>query len=81
MGTVTPRSVLRYETWTLQPDREPDAEPVLYAMQCAVDGKTSPASKDFAEPQDWVLRHCGQNPSHHTYREIITRPWRAWRQT
>lgn len=26
---MTPRSVLRYETWTLQPDREPDAEPVL----------------------------------------------------
>jgi hypothetical protein len=81
---VTPRSVLRYETWTLQPDREPDAEPVLYAMQCAVDGETSPTSEDFAEPQDWVLRHCGhcgQNPSHHTYREIITRPWRTWRQT
>ncbi|EGJ77279.1 hypothetical protein STTU_4490 [Streptomyces sp. Tu6071] len=81
VGTVTPRSVLRCETWTLQPDREPDAEPVHYAMQCAVDGATSPTSEDFAEPQDWVLRHCGQNPSHHTYREIITRPWRTWRQT
>ncbi|MEW2214791.1 hypothetical protein AB0895_20405 [Streptomyces globisporus] len=54
MGTVTPRSVLRYETWTLQPDREPDAETVLYAMQCAVDGETSPTSEDFAEPQDSV---------------------------
>ncbi|MFG2722585.1 hypothetical protein ACGFW5_30460 [Streptomyces sp. NPDC048416] len=81
MGTVTPRSVLRYENWALQPDREPDAEPVQYAMQCAVDEKTSPSSEDFAEPQEWVLRHCGQNPSHHTYREIITRPWRTWRQT
>lgn len=50
---MTPRSVLRYETWTLQPDREPDAEPVLYTMQCAVDGETSPTSEDFAEPQDW----------------------------
>jgi hypothetical protein len=75
---VTPRSVLRYETWTLQPDREPDAEPVLYAMQCAVDRETSPTCEDFTEPQNWVLRHCGQNPSHHTYREIITRPWRAF---
>ncbi|MEV5958627.1 hypothetical protein AB0M11_33635 [Streptomyces sp. NPDC051987] len=43
--------------------------------------ETSPTSEDFAEPQDWVLRHCGQNPSHHTYREIIIRPLRAWRQT
>lgn len=51
---MTPRSVLRYETWTLQPDREPDAETVLYAMQCAVDGETSPTSEDFAEPQDSV---------------------------
>lgn len=59
---MTSRSVLRYETWTLQPDREPDAEPVLYAMQCAVDGETSPTSEDFTEPQDWVLRHCGQKP-------------------
>ncbi|WP_432248340.1 hypothetical protein ACRAR1_12020 [Streptomyces sanyensis] len=52
---MTPRSVLRYETWTLQPDREPDAELVLYAMQCVVDGETSPTSEDFAEPQNWVL--------------------------
>ncbi|MFJ3662625.1 hypothetical protein ACIPPM_19445 [Streptomyces sp. NPDC090119] len=48
---MTPRSVLRYEAWTLQPDREPDAKPVLYAMQCAVDGETSPTSEDFTEPQ------------------------------
>ncbi|MEV6809631.1 hypothetical protein [Streptomyces sp. NPDC051132] len=40
---MTPRSVLRYETLTLQPDREPDAEPVLYAMQCAMDRETNPA--------------------------------------
>ncbi|WP_447038274.1 DUF7848 domain-containing protein [Streptomyces sp. DSM 118878] len=78
MGPVSPRTTLRFETWLLQPDREPDAEPTTYAMQCAVDGETSPASEDFAESQDWVLKHCGKNPSHHTFREIITRPWRAW---
>ncbi len=50
-------------------------------MQCAVDEETSPTSEDFAEPQHWVLRHCGQNPDHHTYREIITRPWRTRRRT
>ncbi|MFD8970147.1 hypothetical protein ACFV0C_35030 [Streptomyces sp. NPDC059568] len=43
----------------------------------AVDEETSPPSKDFTKPQNWALRHCGQNPSHHTYRKIITRPWRA----
>ncbi|MFE7705504.1 hypothetical protein ACFU6I_06800 [Streptomyces sp. NPDC057486] len=80
MGAVSPRAVLRFETWTLEPDQEPDAEPTTYAMQCAVDGETSPVSEDFAKPQSWVLKHCGKHPSHHTYREIITRPWRTWRR-
>ena len=80
MEAVSPRAVLRYETWTLEPDHEPDAEPTTYAMQSAVDGETSPLSEDFVEPQNWVLRHCGQHPSRHTYREVITRPWRSWRR-
>ncbi|MFD5696836.1 MULTISPECIES: DUF7848 domain-containing protein [Streptomyces] len=80
MGSVSTRAVLRFETWTLEPDREPDAEPTAYAMQCVVDGETSPVSEDYAEPQMWVMEHCGRHPSHHTYRELITRPWRTWRQ-
>lgn len=76
--TTRPRAVVCHKEWTLQPDREPDAEPITYAMQCAVCNETSPASTDFTEPQNWVLAHGGHNPSHHTYREIITRPWRAW---
>ncbi|MDI6518123.1 hypothetical protein QMA61_18180 [Streptomyces coelicoflavus] len=73
------RAVIRHETWTLEPDREPDAEPVTYAMQCAVCGESSETAEDFAEPQLWVLKHCGKNPAHHTFREVITRPWRTWR--
>ncbi|MFF5760192.1 hypothetical protein ACFY7A_32740 [Streptomyces longwoodensis] len=75
---MTSRTIMRHQEWTLQPDREPDAEPTTYAMQCAVCGKTSPPSTGFADPQSWVFTHGGRNPSHHTYREIITRPWRAW---
>ncbi|WP_327744044.1 hypothetical protein OHO28_21790 [Streptomyces europaeiscabiei] len=75
---MTSRAIMCHKEWTLQPDREPDAEPTTYAMQCAVCGKTSPPGTDFAEPQNWVFAHGGRNPSHHTYREIITRPWRAW---
>ncbi|WP_399078430.1 DUF7848 domain-containing protein [Streptomyces zaehneri] len=71
--------MIRHETWTLTPDREPDAEPITYAMECAVCGESSAVDEDFAEPQSWVLEHCGKNPSHHTFREIITRPWRTWR--
>ncbi|GBP99296.1 hypothetical protein SSP531S_06910 [Streptomyces spongiicola] len=76
----SPSSVVEHRTWHLEPDREPDAETTTYAMQCAVDGETSPASEDPNAPQDWVLAHCGKNPSHHSFREIITRPWRTWMQ-
>jgi hypothetical protein len=76
---VSVRSVIRHKTWTLTPDREPDAEPTTYAMECAVCGQSSNGSEDFANEQSWVLEHCGRNPSHHTFREIITRPWRTWR--
>ena len=73
-----PRSVLRHENWTLAPHREPDAEPVTFAMQCAVCRKQSTATVNFAYAQAWALRHAGRNPSHLTYRELITRPWHAW---
>ncbi|MGH3309843.1 MAG: hypothetical protein ACRDP3_04560 [Streptomyces sp.] len=76
---MSARSVIRYEQWTLSPDREPDAEPVTFSMECAVCGQRSHASVDFGDVQDWTLRHAGRRPTHHTYREIVQRPWRAWR--
>ncbi|MFI9205731.1 hypothetical protein [Streptomyces sp. NPDC053048] len=75
---MTARTVFLFGTWTLQPDREPDAEPVTYAMQCVVCGAESEPDEDAATAQSWTFRHAGRNPSHHTYRELITRPWRAW---
>lgn len=75
---MSTRAVVRHQQWTLQPDRAPDAEPTSDAMQCVVCGATSPTDTDYSAPQGWVFAHGGRNPSHHTYREIITRPWRAW---
>ncbi|MDK1472483.1 hypothetical protein QNO07_03420 [Streptomyces sp. 549] len=72
------RAVLRFARWHLAPDREPDAEPVTFAMECAVCGARSEARVDFGDVQQWTFRHAGRNSSHHTYREVITRPWRAW---
>ena len=66
---------------TLQPDHEPDAEPITYAMRCAVRSETSPPGTDFAERQNWVFAHGGRNPSHDTYREITIRPWRGLVET
>jgi hypothetical protein len=57
---MSARAVIRHETWALEPDREPDAEPVTHAMECAVCGESSGASEDFAEGQLWVLKHCGK---------------------
>ncbi|MDT0428499.1 MULTISPECIES: DUF7848 domain-containing protein [Streptomyces] len=75
---MSPRAVVRHQQWTLQPDREPDAEPTSYAMQCAVCGEISPTDTEFTASQNWVFAHGGRNPTHHTYREVITRPWKAW---
>jgi hypothetical protein len=73
------RAVFRFEDVTLAPDREPDAEPITYAMQCAVCEEESAASEETEPVQDWVFQHAGAHPGHHSYREIITRPYRAVR--
>lgn len=74
-----PRAIIRHEQWTLTPDREPDAAPLMYQMKCNVDGDAPPESESWNGPQRWALEHSGRNPSHHSYSEIITRPWRTWR--
>ncbi|MBQ1164421.1 hypothetical protein KBZ21_41270, partial [Streptomyces sp. A73] len=43
----------------LVPDQEPDAEPITYAMQCAVCDEQSAASLDYTEGHAWALRHSG----------------------
>lgn len=68
------RSIIQHRRWYLVPD----AEPVTYRMECVVCGACSQERRDVAEPQQWTLQHSGRNPSHHTYREVINRPWRTW---
>ncbi|MFF7252483.1 DUF7848 domain-containing protein [Streptomyces microflavus] len=72
------RAIVRHVTWTIAPDQEPDAEPVTYRLQCVVCSEKSERFEDWEKPQDWALAHSGQNPSHHTYREEITRPWKTF---
>jgi hypothetical protein len=62
---------------TVMPDLAPDAEPIKHAMQCAVCGERSSASEQVEAAQDWAARHAGETRGHFTYREVITRPWRA----
>lgn len=72
------RALVRHVKWTLTPDGEPDAEPVTHQFQCVVCSEESDRSISWSEPQEWVLEHSGKNPSHHTFRESITRPWRTF---
>jgi hypothetical protein len=73
-----PHTIIRRETWTLIPDREPDAEPVTHQMKCKVCGEESGEDGSWEPPQSWALEHSGRNPLHLSYSEIITRPWRTF---
>ncbi|KOG16220.1 MULTISPECIES: hypothetical protein [Streptomyces] len=65
--------------WKITPDREPGSEPVTHAMQCARPEclEKSDASGGWEAPLSWALTHSGRNPSHTSYREIITRMYRT----
>ncbi|WP_258049904.1 DUF7848 domain-containing protein [Streptomyces finlayi] len=76
--TTQPRAIVRHVMWTIAPDQEPNAEPMTYALQCVTCSEKSERSEDWGEPQGWGLAHSGRHPSHNSYREEITRPWRTW---
>lgn len=73
-----PHTVIATRQWTITPDREPDAASVTHQMKCDVCGEASGADGDWEPPQTWALNHSGRNPSHHSYSEVITRPWRTF---
>ncbi|MDX3525041.1 hypothetical protein P1P75_00875 [Streptomyces sp. ID05-39B] len=75
---TAPKAIIRHETWTITPDREPDAEQVTHQFKCAVCGEESGKDGSWDPPQSWALGHSGENPSHHSFSEIITRPWRTF---
>lgn len=77
-GRYRPRAAYRFARWTSAPDLEPDAAPLTHRMTCDVCGARSPVSVEFGRVQDWQLAHAGRHPTHHTYTETLTRPWRAW---
>ncbi|WP_455754785.1 DUF7848 domain-containing protein [Streptomyces niveus] len=73
-----PDAIIEHKTWTLQPVREPDSQPVTHAMRCVVCGEQSDDSAEWSAPQTWALGHASRNPMHLTFSEVITRPWKAW---
>ncbi|MFJ5972876.1 hypothetical protein [Streptomyces sp. NPDC093060] len=73
-----PHTVIAHKQLTIEPDREPDAATLTHQMECALCGERSGADGHWEPPQTWALNHSGRNPTHLSYREIITRPWRTW---
>ncbi|KUF15339.1 hypothetical protein [Streptomyces silvensis] len=81
------KSRIHEVTWHLSPDREPDAEPITRQMVCVVceeDAGPDASSEPYEDGEDgvlaaqsWVFGHTARHPCHHTYRELIVRPWRA----
>ncbi|MCE7081423.1 hypothetical protein LZF96_15095 [Streptomyces sp. ST2-7A] len=61
----------------MEPDREPDGEPIAYAAQCAVCEETGAAGEGEEAGTDWMLAHLRAHSEHLTYREVVTRPYRA----
>ena len=72
-----PNAVYRLREYTVTRDEEPDAEPHSYAMECAVCSETGPPSTDADAAHRWVPAHLRARPEHLTYREHVTRPYRA----
>ncbi|WP_019546977.1 hypothetical protein [Streptomyces sulphureus] len=75
-NTDRPRTY-RLREYTVTRDQEPDAEPHAYAMQCAVCFETGPPDADPDTAHGWVPAHLRAHPAHLTYREHVTRPYRA----
>lgn len=71
-----PHTVTKAVQWTLIPDRERESAPVTHAMECATCPERSDASGEW-EPPQWALGHARSNPTHRSFREVMTRPWRA----
>ncbi|MQS07514.1 DUF7848 domain-containing protein [Streptomyces alkaliphilus] len=71
------RSVHRFREYTIEPDTEPDAEAITFTVRCAVCGEGGPTAETTDAAGEWIVTHLGEKSEHLSYREIVTRPYRA----
>lgn len=71
------RATYRFRDYTIGPDTEPDAEPVRHRMECAVCDAVGPPAETADAASPWMVAHLKAFPEHLTYRELISRPYRA----
>ncbi|QHA04617.1 hypothetical protein GQF42_16130 [Streptomyces broussonetiae] len=73
------RAIIKAAEWTLGPETAEGApkEP-MYEAECLTCEEQSGATDgDLLPAEVWALKHTGLNPTHRTYRAIITSFWRV----
>lgn len=71
------RARYRYRTYRIGLDEEEHAEPLGFTMACVGCGAEAGTVTDPWASRDWIVRHLKDEPTHLTYRETVTRPFRA----
>ncbi|GAA4681455.1 hypothetical protein GCM10023347_40380 [Streptomyces chumphonensis] len=77
LGRGASRVSYRFREFRIAPDEEPDAEDVMFAAQCAVCGECGRPGTDPSGARQWIVRHLSAHPEHYSYRELVSRPYRA----
>jgi hypothetical protein len=67
----------RHCEYIVEPETEPDAEPWTFVFECRVCGVAGPKKGSSDDALGWTLEHLKRNAGHLSYREHITRPYRA----
>lgn len=71
------RGIFRYREWNIHPDEEPGAELLTFSMECAVCAQYGPGEDTSEDALTWAAKHLTAHPEHLTYRERVTRPYKA----
>ncbi|MEO3751136.1 hypothetical protein [Streptomyces sp. B6B3] len=71
------RATYRFREYGIVPDERPEAEAWTYTMQCTACGVTGPTGTHPGQVTVWAAEHLKANRDHLSYREPITRPYRA----
>ncbi|MFF4408094.1 hypothetical protein [Streptomyces sp. NPDC001404] len=81
-GVPAIRGEYAFFDFTISPDMDPDAPPMLYRFRCLGEdddgtpcGAESEESEDFEEARGWTFKHKKDQPEHTSYEEVLRRPW------
>jgi hypothetical protein len=69
--------VFRHREYIVEPETGPEAEPWTFFFECRVCGAAGWKKDSSDAAFGWALEHLKRNAGHLSYREHITRPYRA----